>query len=303
MAGSVAKGQAESAEKARAGWDSTSEAALIEGLQNAVRKGQKSDNNFKTSVYQTISVDLKKLGYKFDHKQVKSRWTRFTFSGFGWDEVTKCVTASEKVWQGVLYDENGNQKKNFSHYNYYRGHCFILYNEVTEIIGGSTAKGPFAFSSTSTEQPLEGNRNEGDDLTRDSDTEQLHTSDATSTMTSVATTPVVTVSSVSVTRKRAATPPSSPTPKRYKPTSSTQIGSLCESVNRLVSGIVPTPRKDGHLPTKSFELLRLSRQKKDYLHTLWLALAGCSVGMRTLPMSTSALISMTLVSVRHALSG
>ncbi|KAJ3742595.1 hypothetical protein DFH05DRAFT_1527158 [Lentinula detonsa] len=255
MAGSIAKGRAESAEKPRAGWDSTSEAALIEGLQNAVRKGQKSDNNLKTSVYQNISVDLKKLGYKFDHKQFKTAQKivdtlLHKFSGFGWDEATKCVTASEKVWQGVLYDENGSQKKNFSHYNYYRGHCFLLYNEVAEIIGGSTAKGAFAFSSTLTEQPLEGNGNEGDDLTRDSDTEQLHTSDATSTITSVATTPVVTVSSVSVTRKRAATPPSSLTPKQYKPTSSTQIGSLCESVNRLVSGIVPTPRKDGASPNK-----------------------------------------------------
>ncbi|KAE9391293.1 hypothetical protein BT96DRAFT_945471 [Gymnopus androsaceus JB14] len=66
---------------------------------------------------------LRQKGYKLDHKQVKSWWTRFKglhkivdfllheCSGFGWDDTTKCVTAMESVWHNLLYNEDGNKWK------------------------------------------------------------------------------------------------------------------------------------------------------------------------------------------------
>lgn len=87
--------------------------------------------------------------------------------------------------------QSGAKRKKFNEYNYFRSHLFPLYDEVTEIIGGSTAKGIFAFSSTSSEPPemqSEGNDvNEGEeaepgsegpevfDVSQGSDTPMVHT--------------------------------------------------------------------------------------------------------------------------------
>ncbi|KAE9388047.1 hypothetical protein BT96DRAFT_947884 [Gymnopus androsaceus JB14] len=149
----------------RANWDSTAEAILVEGLKKAVRAGQKSDNNFKPQVYHSISLELRQKGYKLDHKQVKSWWTRFKgshkivdfllheCSGFGWDDTTKCVTAIESVWHNLLYDKDGNKQKHHNDYKHFQNHSFPLYDDITDIIGGTKASSTFAYSSVSTSTP------------------------------------------------------------------------------------------------------------------------------------------------------
>lgn len=56
----------------RATRDGGSESSLI-GTRVVVAQ---SDNNFKTQVYTTASVNVKALGYMFSAAQCKSRWTR-----------------------------------------------------------------------------------------------------------------------------------------------------------------------------------------------------------------------------------
>ncbi|KAJ3832347.1 hypothetical protein F5878DRAFT_666660 [Lentinula raphanica] len=316
-------------DKLRAEWDTVSEAILIEGLQKAVRNGQKSDNNFKPVIYQAISNQLKEQGYTFDHKQVKSRWTRFKaaqkivdtllhkFSGFGWDDATKCVTASEKVWQDVLYfasniltcipasnlaipagtwtcgsqnlqvfprilpasthrlpdllktlnDKSGKRKKNFNSYNYFRNHAFLLYNEITDIIGGDIAQGAFAYTTTSTDLPeihSEEENGDGDGgEPRPVVSDVLHTQESTPPDDTINMAPVPATLSTNKTsttsqkHEHALTPPGSPPLKRRKPTSYAQIDSLCDSVDRLVSGLVPSPKKVDGTSSKNSHAFRV----------------------------------------------
>lgn len=49
--------------------------------------------------------------------------------------------------------QNGAKIKKFSDYNYFRTHPFTFYNEVNELISGSTAKGMFSVSSVADNVP------------------------------------------------------------------------------------------------------------------------------------------------------
>lgn len=119
----------------RADWTSTAEGILLDGLKDANANGLGGDNNFQPQVYHNISAKLLAAGFKLSAEQVKSRWTRVreyhgsrdicaytehswkfkggynickmlrSKSGFGWDDVKKCVTATEPVWHDVLYDK------------------------------------------------------------------------------------------------------------------------------------------------------------------------------------------------------
>ncbi|KAJ3817416.1 hypothetical protein F5880DRAFT_1511792 [Lentinula raphanica] len=131
--------------KDRADWDATAEGILIEGLKKAFNQGQKSDINYKATVYQEISVSLQAADYNLSQKQVKFRWTHYL------DENTKCVTADEKVWKAALFNEADEKAKKYNEYNYWCTHSFPLYDEVTKLIGGSLATGGFAFASVSSD--------------------------------------------------------------------------------------------------------------------------------------------------------
>ncbi|THU80216.1 hypothetical protein K435DRAFT_561100, partial [Dendrothele bispora CBS 962.96] len=225
----------------------TSEDILIQAAKAAVASGIRADKNFKPQVYQTISADLVRAGYSLDAQQVKSRWNRFkahwkivnylcNLSGFGWDEDKKCVTATGEVCRNLLYNADGSKKKNFDNYNYFKTHNFPYYDDLSELIGDSTAQGDQAFSSTSTSV-----------ITIDSQEDNDEDSEGSATTNSQL--PAYNVPPSAGT-KRTSTPPATPIKKRARPTSSAQIGQLFNTVDKLITGLVspvkaltPTTRK------------------------------------------------------------
>ncbi|KAJ3964395.1 hypothetical protein EV361DRAFT_874037 [Lentinula raphanica] len=107
--------------KDRADWDATAEGILIEGLKKSFNQGQKSDINYKATVYQEISVSLQAADYNLSQKQA------------------------------ALFNEADEKAKKYNEYNYWCTHSFPLYDDVTKLIGGSLATGGFAFASVSSD--------------------------------------------------------------------------------------------------------------------------------------------------------
>ncbi|KAJ8490165.1 hypothetical protein ONZ45_g13314 [Pleurotus djamor] len=275
---------------ARASWDSKSEEILITALQTAAAQGRKADNNFKPQVYSEISRKLATEGYALNAKQVKSRWNRFksswktvdylrNLSGFGWGDAKSCVTASDDVWNALLYVDVATKERSpkYSEYNYWRTHPFIYYTEIAELIGSNIATGDFAFSSTQAAAqappPDDGGADpESVSTPTDPDEREDSGNDAAEVMDDGvdASQPEdhgdedeqpdqqdMTPSFKKAVAKRTAVtpPPSTPAPKRVRRSASDQINTLCSSVDKLVAGLI-SPSK--HSPDRRRRLKDLA---------------------------------------------
>ncbi|PPQ85133.1 hypothetical protein CVT26_004389, partial [Gymnopilus dilepis] len=247
----------------------------------------------KSDVYQLVATKLAAdpTKYKFTVAQIKSRWQRLKgaykvvnylrgLSGFGWDDATQCVTATDDVWKGLLYDENGQKRKKFNDYNYWRTHSFKWYDEMAALVGDTVACGDQAFSSAlGSAAPQTAPEDDGtDDIQLGADAAQStedslpnmqpSTADpgaaeketqvgldkdavglsASGSVSTVAATPLP--KKASQPGKHVATPPGSPAAKRAHPTSVAQIGRLVDCVGKLVDVFV-SPTKPAPPPPTS----------------------------------------------------
>ncbi|KAI0310554.1 hypothetical protein OF83DRAFT_1178421 [Amylostereum chailletii] len=234
--------------KPHATWDSASEKILIDQLKKAFDDAKGGDNNFKPQVYSDVSAALNTANYTLDATQVKNRWTRFKtqwktgnhlrgLSGFGWDDLRKCVTATEDVWNALLFDKDGAKKKKYNEYNWYRTNSFPLYDNIADLIEGNTAVGNHTFLSTSgpSAAPTHDTPDEDPDITDDTQQPISPQLDATlSRSVSPSVLDPEPTRNFIYEQRRPATPPSTPAPKRIKSTSTNQLAQLNDTLDRTL---------------------------------------------------------------------
>ncbi|KAF5329074.1 hypothetical protein D9758_018533 [Tetrapyrgos nigripes] len=119
-------------------WTVDAEALLIDFLINAKGQGLMSENNLKNKVYGCASRHLHENGYNFSKSQVKSHWTRFK---------AQFKVVAKLFWDAYL--------KGYKKAQPFCKNPFPHYDEITDMIGHSTATGAFALSSENSPSNLQ----------------------------------------------------------------------------------------------------------------------------------------------------
>ncbi|KAL0567326.1 hypothetical protein V5O48_014668 [Marasmius crinis-equi] len=194
-----------------------------------------------------------------------------SLSGFGWDDVKKVVTAEDTVWKGILFHPDGSKKKNYADYNYFRTNSFPYYDDMIKLMGDTVAVGDQAFSSAAGDSApsldAEDEKSEHGDETEEATTQSMATEEA-SERTGVENSTkdgsqLMAATITSISKKHTSTPPSTPPAKRVRPTSSTQIGRLVTTVEKLAGSFVSPSKAAMLTPVKKRKELAWTTIKKE----------------------------------------
>ncbi|KZO98396.1 hypothetical protein CALVIDRAFT_562302 [Calocera viscosa TUFC12733] len=130
-------------------WSNAEQELLVDILLEEDRKGNSSENGFKTAVWHLVVQRLhseypQPAHLKKEKQHVYSCWARLkdawkvmdalkSQSGFGWDESNQSVTADEEVWD--MYLQAHPEAKQF------RTKGFALYSKLAPLVSGRVATG------------------------------------------------------------------------------------------------------------------------------------------------------------------
>jgi len=110
---------------ARFEWTTQAEVRLLTELISASQKGHRSQNGFKPRVWNELETKLKPLDQSIEPRKLKNKYGDFLRkwrawkalmdnSGFGFDEGTQLITASNDVWN--RYIEVSRHRDKYPHY-------------------------------------------------------------------------------------------------------------------------------------------------------------------------------------------
>ncbi|RWR73024.1 Myb/SANT-like domain-containing protein [Cinnamomum micranthum f. kanehirae] len=126
-------------------WTEIADEFLTNVLIEQITLGRKDGIGFTSEGWREIERKMKeKFGDEYDKAKIRNRLRTIKshynhikilmgLSGFGWDDITKRVTAEDQVWNDYL--------KAHPEYEYYRGKSFPDYEKFAIIYGDSTADG------------------------------------------------------------------------------------------------------------------------------------------------------------------
>jgi Myb/SANT-like DNA-binding domain len=114
---------------------------LFTELLDQALDGKRADNGFKKEAWDSVLEEVQKVHtgsylitidkIKAQEQTYKAYYKDWKFlreqSGFGWDEETRMVTASEEVWNNIII---------VGYYYYKRANKLILYS-TTEVVDGT----------------------------------------------------------------------------------------------------------------------------------------------------------------------
>ncbi|KAJ7450558.1 Myb/SANT-like DNA-binding domain-containing protein [Mycena latifolia] len=109
-------------------WSAAELAILVRILLEEKKLGRQAESGWTSESYTKVAIALKARGIVRSNKQIKSCWTRLkgqykivkgirSLSGFGWNATTKCVTATDEVWDAYLSVTSCVQDASFIHYD------------------------------------------------------------------------------------------------------------------------------------------------------------------------------------------
>ncbi|KAH9723879.1 Myb DNA-bind 3 domain-containing protein [Citrus sinensis] len=147
----------------RRAWTYVEEEALLDALDAVVVSGGRANNGFKSGIF----IHLEKASPHIDSKirkwkkQYRLMFDMLNTSGFGWNDVKKCIEVdSDEVWNS--YVQSHNAVKNW------RGKPFPLYERLANIFGKDCATGhgaqtPADMEDEANQEEIRDDDNEMDD--------------------------------------------------------------------------------------------------------------------------------------------
>ncbi|KZO99689.1 hypothetical protein CALVIDRAFT_525244 [Calocera viscosa TUFC12733] len=204
-------------------WSTAEEEEMVEQLLVEQASGNQAESGWKPVVWAACVERLDTLfpqpaGLKKERDHIKSRWQRLKkqwkivaelrgLSGFGWDEATQTVTASDGVWKAYLAVHPEARP--------FREHAFPLYDKLRMLVEPVTATGNYALHLGPTAPPsLENHLAPGD--IDDEDEDELDEE-----------------SEPPRTRKRRAVSPQASAPKRVRASGAQGILAVAEAIKDL----------------------------------------------------------------------
>ncbi|KAF8799765.1 hypothetical protein BYT27DRAFT_7003030, partial [Phlegmacium glaucopus] len=133
-------------------WTDADDAIIVCVLKEQKESGNQSGAGWKSQVWTAVEVALKAEGIAKGGPKTASksqdRWTNLkkqfvevyalrNASGFGWDDGTKTVEASDNVWEAYL--------KAHPRSAHWRTTSFLLYDDMHYLVNGIVATGADVF--------------------------------------------------------------------------------------------------------------------------------------------------------------